>query len=576
MKKWFLTTAALLAAAAFSYAQEIRDIVTTVNLFRNGNAQVIQRWDMTVTEGTEWYIPIDNPGKSYIHDLMVFENGKEYANDGRKWNSNRSLEAKTGRCGIVEKGGGDIEICWGQGEYGDHVYTVAYIIDNLVQSYPECDGFHWHFLNDEWYAKPQHVSITIRNETEADPWFWERKDSCNVRFWGFGMVGDSWMNQDGEICFESSEPFKYKSFFSALVQFDKGLFHPAVEADGTFEELKETAMEGSDYGEYEEDIWDKILRWIVYAIFLCLPIFFVLLIIYRLLQRLYWKVTGKRYDKKIFGKNKIDGWYRDVPFGGNPKALYSLLQAGDHLVKSKNTEFPNVVSAYFLKWIQEGRIRVEKDLKKENQVNLRFVSAKEGESTLPFEDSLEKEIYESALEAAGDNLLLEANEFKHWSYRHDSKVTRWPSEGIYSGREIWQEASQEERCHAVEFKNFLNDFTLIDERSAPEVGVWKQYMIMAAALGIADKVAKNFEKLFPKMMEEYARQTNMTDTMTTYYVLNSLNRSSTSMMSSAIDHQREREAAQAARERRSSGGGGRTSFGGGGGGFGGGHGGGSR
>ena len=574
MKKWLLTAAALLATAVFSYAQEIRDIETTVNLFRNGNAQVIQKWDMTVTEGTEWYIPIDNPGKSYIHDLKVFENGKEYANDGRKWDSSRSLEAKTRRCGIVEKGGGNIEICWGQGEYGDHVYTVAYIIDNLVQSYPECDGFHWHFLNDEWYTEPRHVSITIRNETDADPWFWEKQDSCNVRFWGYGMVGESWMD-DGAICFESTEPFQYRSFFSALVQFDKGLFQPAVEADGTFEELKERAMEGSDYGE-EEDVMEKVFKWISILFFIGIPMLFALALVWYLLDRLYRKVTGKRYDKKIFGKNKIDGWYRDVPFGGNPKALYSLLQTGDALSKDKNSEFSNVVSAYFLKWIQEGRIRVETDPKKEKQVNLRFITSKDEEEANTFNDTLEQKIFQSALEAAGDNLLLEANEFKRWSYKHDAQVAKWPSEGIYSGRKLWEPASQEERCHAVEFKNFLSDFTLMEERSAPEVGVWKQYMIMAAALGIADKVAKNFEKLFPKVMEEYARQSNMTNAMTTYYVLNSLSRSSTSMMSSAINHQRAREAAKAAQQRRSSGGGGRTSFGGGGGGFGGGHGGGSR
>ena len=576
MRKWIITTAVLLAAAAFSHAQEIRDIQTTVNLFRTGNAQVIQKWDMTVTEGTEWYIPINNPGKSYIDDFMVFENGKKFESDGRKWDSIRSREAKAGRSGIVEKGGGNIELCWGQGEYGDHVFTIAYIIENLVQSYPECDGFHWHFLNDEWYAKPQHVSITIRNETEADPWFWESQDSCNVRFWGFGLKGDSRMSPSGEIVFESTEPLSYNSFFSALVQFDKGLFQPQVQGDGTFEELKQEAMEGSDYGDEADEFMDKVFHWIGILVFVGIPVLVVLYLIFKFLQRLYRRTTGKRYDKKVFGKNKIDGWSRDVPFGGNPKALYSLVQEGDLLSKSKETEFPNVVSAYFLKWIQEGRIRVEKDLQKEKQVNLRFVTPDNQEDVDVFEDSLEQEIFRSAMEASGENLLLEANEFKRWSYKHDSKVAGWPSEGIYSGRQIWQAASREERCHAIEFKNFLNDFTLIGERAAPEVGVWKQYMIMAAALGIADKVAKNFEKLFPKMMEEYAKQANMADSMTTYDVLNSLNISSASMMSSALERQREREAAKAAQQRRSSGGGGSISFGGGGGGFGGGHGGGSR
>lgn len=572
MRKTILTAAALLVAAVFSHAQEIRDIQTVVNLFRNGNAQVIQKWDMTVVEGTEWYIPIDNPGKSYIHDFQVFEHGKAFENDGRDWDSDRSLEEKTRRCGIVEKSHGNIELCWGQGEYGDHVYTISYIIDNLVQSYPECDGFHWHFLNDEWYTRPKHVSIRLVNETDLDPWFWESPDSCNVRFWGFGIVGDSRL-EDGSIFFESTETLSYNSFFSALVQFDKGLFHPQVEGDGTFEELKEKAMKGSDYGEKEDGFWDYVLYVFFAIIFIGLPILFVGWLIFLGIRRLYRRITNNRYRKDIFGKTKIETWNRDVPMKGNPIALFSLIQSGDYFSPAASRAFPNVISAYFLKWIQDGLVRVESDPKKENRVNLRFVEQKE---TPIFDSPMESRIYSSAVAAAGDG-LLEADEFKKWSYAHDSEVSSWPKEATYWGRDHgWQPLSQEDRCHAIEFMNYLNDFTLVDERTAPEVGVWKKYMIIAASLGIADKVAKNFEKLFPKMMEEYARQANMTDPTTTYYVINSLNRTSTSMMQSALDRQAAREAARAAAQRRSSGGGGHTSFGGGGGGFGGGHGGGSR
>ena len=573
MKKCLLTAAALLAAAVFSRAQEIRDIETTVNLFRNGNAQVVQKWDVTVVSGTEYYIPIDNPGKSYIHDLMVFENGREYANDGRAWDSDRSREEKAGRCGIVEKGRGNIEICWGLGDYGDHVYTIAYIIDNLVQSYPECDGFHWHFLNDEWSVKPQHVSIRLVNETEADTWFWASPDSCNVRFWGFGLEGESGMTEQGNILFESTSPLSYNSFFSALVQFDKGLFEPRVQGDGTFEELKEEAMKGSDYGEEEDGFWDYVLYIFFAIIFIGIPVFIVGWLIFLGIRRLYRRVTGNRYRKEIFEQTKITTWNRDVPFEANPCVLYSLLQSGDYFHQNKNAAFSNVVGAYFLKWIQEGLVTVEKDPKKETRVNLRFVKPKEEE--IPFTDRMEATIYNSAREAAGDD-VLEANEFKSWSYKHDAKVAAWPNEAISSGRNVWKSVSPEMRRKAVEFKNFLEDFTLVDERSVPEVGLWKQYLIMAAGLGIADKGAKNFEKLFPEVMEQYARDAHMLDTVTTYQVLDSLSRSSSSMMKAAVDRQSERAAARAAAARRSSGGGGSISFGGGGGGFGGGHGGGTR
>ena len=570
----FLTCATVIP----SHAQEIRDIETTVNLFANGNAQVIQKWDVTVVSGTEWYIPIDNLGQSYIHDFHVFENGKEYENDGRHWDSDRSLAEKTRRCGIIDKRGGDIELCWGQGEYGDHVYTICYIIDNLVLDYGDCDGFHWHFLNDEWDVKPQHASIKIVNETDKDPWYWESADTCNVRFWGFGMEGDSWMD-DGTIYFESTERFRYSSFFSALVRFDKGLFLPTLKkSDKPFDEVRKEAMKGSDYKDDDSmSFVEKIFFGIFIFIFIGIPVLLVGYGLFALIRRIYRKVSGRHYDKKVFGKNKIDGWWREVPFDGKPTALFSLIQSGDLLAPNKYNVFSNVVSAYFLKWIQEGVVSVERDPKKNDRVNLRFVKKADGElPDVGFGDEIERKIYNAAFDAAGANNVLEADEFKKWSYAHDTSVTGWPSAAVTAGRSIWNSASQEERCHAIEFKNYLNDFTLASEREAPEVGLWKKYMILAASLGIADKVFKNFEKLFPKVMEEYAQQTNMLDMATSYNVLRSLNNNSSSMMTSALNRQAQRRAAAAAAQRRSSGGGGSISFGGGGGGFGGGHGGGSR
>ena len=332
-------------------------------------------------------------------------------------------------------------------------------------------------------------------------------------------------------------------------------------------------MKGSDYGEEEDGFWDYVLYIIFAIIFIGIPVFIMGWLIFLGIRRLYRRVTGNRYRKEVFDQTKITTWNRDVPFEANPCVLYSLLQSGDYFHQNKNAAFSNVVGAYFLKWIPEGLVTVEKDPKKEDRVNLRFVKPKEEE--ISFTDKMEATIYKSAREAAGDN-VLEADEFKSWSYKHDTEVASWPNEAITSGRNVWTSVSPEKRRKAVEFKNFLEDFTLVDERSVPEVGLWKQYMIMAAGLGIADKVAKNFEKLFPEVMEQYARDAHMLDTVTSYQVLDSLNRSSSSMMKAAVDRQSERAAARAAAARRSSGGGGSISFGGGHGGFGGGHGGGTR
>ena len=213
-------------------AQEIRDIDVTVRLQRDGSALVTQKWDVNVVKGTEWYIPVNGSKPRYIHDLSVVENGIVYESDGRRWNSDRSLEKKTHRCGIIEKSGGDIELCWGQGPYGDHVYEASFVIDHLVQSFDDYDGFNWQFLNDDWSVRPKHAAITIINESGHPG------DSSSVKGWGFGFIGELWFEGD-TLRAESTERFSYESSMIIMMRFDKGIFEPQTSVDGSFTKLQE-------------------------------------------------------------------------------------------------------------------------------------------------------------------------------------------------------------------------------------------------------------------------------------------------------------------------------------------------
>jgi uncharacterized membrane protein len=120
--------------------------------------------------------------------------------------------------------------------------------------------------------------------------------------------------------------------------------------------------------------------------------------------------------------------------------------------------------------------------------------------------------------------------------------------------------------HVVEFKNFLNDYTLIPERSSSEVGLWKSYLIYGQIFGIASKVAEEFKKLYPA---EFAtvEQTIGAPLSRNIIVLDSLSRNS---YNGAVNRVAGYKAGSF------KGGGGHISFGGGGGFSGGGFGGGSR
>ena len=550
-----LACAVILSVGASAQAiREIRDVNTVVKLEQDGSAWVTQTWEAEAgSSGTEFYIPIGNLGPMTVSRLSVSENGVAYESLGEDWDVDRSRSWKTGKCGIVPKHNG-VELCWGLGETGWHTWTIRYRLTGLVQAYDDADAFNYMFVNKGMDPAPEHAKVTIEPAFECPGWVVN-----NPRVWAFGFYGD--INVvDGTVVAETSESMGYSSGLITVVAFDKGVFQPQVEAGGPVQDMIDRALEDSSYGEEEEE-WPLILFG------LC----FVLLFVGGIAVAIWAAIAsarGYKWKTSLFGKKKIEGWYRDVPLEGNLLASYYLLAKGNRF--GMGAPANNLIGALFLRWIMEGKLLVQPDPKSEKRVNLLF-KAENGS-----EDDVENDVFLWARASSGDNLLLERGEFEKWSTKNYKKMTAWPDrasargkswfrkKGYFKAEGICTEEGAVQACHLIEFQNFLKDFTLSGERSAPEVGLWKDYLVFAQLFGIADKVAKQFQKLYPAAFEQLAQQSGL-DAHTFVYAMNWTNNISAHAVSNA-----------SSRAGSVSGGGGHSSFGGGGGFSGGGFGGGGR
>ena len=550
-----LACAVILSVGASAQAiREIRDVNTVVKLEQDGSAWVTQTWEAEAgSSGTEFYIPIGNLGPMTVSRLSVSENGVAYESLGEDWDVDRSRSWKTGKCGIVPKHNG-VELCWGLGETGWHTWTIRYRLTGLVQAYDDADAFNYMFVNKGMDPAPEHAKVTIEPAFECPGWVVN-----NPRVWAFGFYGD--INVvDGTVVAETSESMGYSSGLITVVAFDKGVFQPQVEAGGPVQDMIDRALEDSSYGEEEEE-WPLILFG------LC----FVLLFVGGIAVAIWTAIAsarGYKWKTSLFGKKKIEGWYRDVPLEGNLLASYYLLAKGNRF--GMGAPANNLIGALFLRWIMEGKLLVQPDPKSEKRVNLLF-KAENGS-----EDDVENDVFLWARASSGDNLLLERGEFEKWSTKNYKKMTAWPDrasargkswfrkKGYFKAEGICTEEGAVQACHLIEFQNFLKDFTLSGERSAPEVGLWKEYLVFAQLFGIADKVAKQFQKLYPAAFEQLAQQSGL-DAHTFVYAMNWTNNISAHAVSNA-----------SSRAGSVSGGGGHSSFGGGGGFSGGGFGGGGR
>ena len=565
LKKLFcLPAAILLLSAGTLSAQRIRSIDVDVYIRDDGNAFIKQVWDVDVVRGTEWYIPIENLGGMDIRGLKVEENGEEFIDEGREWNSDRTLEQKAGRSGIIVKKDG-VELCWGQGSYGHHVWTASFVALGLVQSLEDYDAFNFMFINPDLVAAPEKVSLTFYRLGE------EQFSFDFTRFWFFGTEGESELREDGSIHFEAKDLLGSDSVI-CMMRFDKGHFTPSISKGMKFKKMEKRAFKGSTYKAKKGFNFnlDELFEYLAVGVTLLIFGGLVLLVIVFFIRDSFLKMTGHIWKESIFGSTKPKGWAREAPFGGSIPIASYLLKDCSRLALLSPSKTENCIGAYFLKWIQEGIVVPVKA--KDDHYDLKFP----GEMP-DFADDAEKALFQKALAASGSNLILEKGEFDSWAKKHYSSLTGWPSAIVKEGRSkisLFQGDKTSEAAKLLQFKNFLKEFTLSHEREVPEVGLWGQYLVFAQIFGFADKVAKGFAKMYPEQFNDYSRQYGL-DAVTMQSVMHSWTNSARKAYKAAYDEKLSRESSKGSGG--SSGGyGGGSSRGGGGGYSGGGRGGGSR
>lgn len=632
---------------------EIHSIDTHVTLNDDGSADITEVWDITMTSGTEWYLVQGNLDKIEIHDFSVSDETGLVYEYLDSWNVNRSLEEKSGKCGIVYQGEGIYELCFGIGSYGRHQFNVSYRMTNFIKGFDDYCGFNQRFVNDDLSSWVERISVTIEKPgTEFT--------SEDVKVWAFGFTGNIHVI-DGVVYAESETVLTSNNYVTIMCRFPREMFDTTNIVKKSFTTMMEKAMKDSDYGDYREirlsssdspllitlslftmafsgiciiasiiaafvshlqaklsipttfeesaqlvkkwsgsSIFKKPIFWIFSITLLCVLKLFGVILLSIFIFSHKNKVKnpspesltekGKAYQpddlKKEWKKNR--GYYRDIPLDGDIPAIYAALTIAD-ITDTEN----NVLGTYLLKWLHKGIIEI-KNAKKQGTKD---VFGAEAPSIVLLKaphvsESLESDLYQMLSRASGDDNILQEKEMYQWSKKNYSTYQAWLNKVKETGKlslrrmhcmgniylpstfnlslitkEVFTEKGRQEIINLFGFQNYLEDFTLMQEREPVEVALWDDYLIIAQLFGMTDKVAETFVKLNPLHFKNSCYHYDNYNPASTFIILNTVSRASTSGM---------RRGASAASSSASSGGGGRSSSRGGGGFSGGGSGGGGR
>lgn len=545
----FLAAVLSLVAVPLCAGSDVDSLRINVELRDDGAALVTETWRINVSDDiSEWYLVADNMGRMTIENLRVCdETGNEYVNEG-EWNVNRSRARKAGRCGLVTKSDG-YEICWGVGNSGWHTYTVRYLLTGLVKGHEDLDGFNHMFVARDLGSSPQSIVLTIRKpglEFTTE----------NTKVWAFGFHGEIHV-EDGVVVARTTEPFTRRSALIAMVGFEKGLFHPALAESRTFDEVRQTAMEGSDYREPDKDgdFWIGLLV----GLGVVLSVFVSVKVIVK---------TVKRKRELLGGGMRNVAWFRDAPLGGDLKKSSNIL-----LAFSGNTmlERQNLIAAYITRLFYRGAFEIIPQPGNSKPL-MRIRELEVDDSTDSRSDAgLESRLYSFIKEAAGEDGILQKNELQRWANRHGEALYDWGLDA-WNGVTIWTMKPEDAR-HVFGLRRYLKDFTMIKDRGVVEVKLWNNYLIFASLYGIADQLMKDFRKVCPEYFTLSSAARLLDDDVTTFMIWNMINMTSRDFNTAASTYEASRSNDSGSGW---SGGGGMASWGGGGGFSGGGSGGGGR
>lgn len=492
IKSFFLSLLVLCSVLAPARAenQRVHSLSIYVDLEKDGTAGVFERWDVSTGDRiTEWYLVRENLGDIVIDDFAVMADEVMLSDDG-EWDVNRSREQKAGKYGIVHKSNG-VELCWGIGSYGDHVYEAYYKMHGAVKSLRDYDMLHLQLVSPGLSAPPEKVRVFIVSDLV-------QLDTTVARVWGFGYDGIC-IFEDGKVVIEGDGAFGTEDSVIALLRLQKGILEPTSVEDKDFQEVLDRAMEGADFGNYEpgeDDEKDGLLG---------LGIITVIVIAWLRFKK--WLKERKKKPaykiKKILGvKEKDIEWYRDIPFEGNLPAAKYVMGLFD---ESTQWNAAPLTSALILRMVYGGYLEVSRLLEKKD-TEVRFTQKSPADL-----DNLSRGLYDMLKKAAGDNQILEKNEFNNWARANHSTVYHWSDTARSQGESQlsahgWSNgyasalstSGKQEALHLLGLKKFLQEFTLTKEREAFEAHLWKEYLVYGAVLGVAQIVAKQLKEIAPE------------------------------------------------------------------------------
>ena len=481
-------------------AINIDSVSMDVYLDKNGDAHVSETWTNPYPNSgdTEFYKAYDNLGEMKITDFTVSYNNQTFTYN-EDWDINESFDEKAYKNGLYyedEK----TELCFGITSYDSGIYNLKYTIKNFVVKLKDNDMVYFNFIPSGNNINKFYLKMY------ADESFSEK-----LPVWGFGKKNGTAYVYDGYIEMNSESIINSDEYITLLVQFDKDTFKSNYSINKKFNYYLNMAKKGSSTPIQANPVF-KFIKNLFAFLFRSIWYIFFVVIAFIGVKSSKNKVGSYKFD---FGKNgrklpKEINKIRDIPFDDIYKVyLYAT-------VYNFNNKKTDLLGAVLLKWLKEDKVKLTKGLSKilkKEETNIVF------NKDTKFENNIEISLFNMLYEASKDG-TLESKELEKWCKNNYDEILKWFDRVLDFEVEklinegVLERMPGDSKIHVTDkfieeailtkgVKEFLLEFSRIDDKEAIEVKLWEMYLIYAQVFGIANKVAKQFKKLYPEEIKDF-------------------------------------------------------------------------
>ncbi len=391
----------LISGTNYKKMQIMNNLEYDITLNEDGSMNVIETWDVYVKNTGTLFKDFENNDKFPISDVYV----KNLSTNGdlRKLDY-EVYNVPAGEYYVEDIGNDTVEVAFGTGmsnSKGNIKYQISYKIENVINSYNDCQEFYWQFLDETNNISCKQVNGKIRlpkNVTNIE----------NLKVWGHGNInGDINRVSTNEVEFNVNNFDKGNMLEIRVVTLDK-MFN-AKNNNYNYSMLNRIIT--------EEDEWANATNKNItdYRTFLgtLLLIYFIVFVLIIINFVIYFKISKQDGDGIT---RKPIKYFRDIPREGtSTPGEAAFLYYFTNNFKWTDGKQSDVVAANILNLCLKGYITLEKD---NNNINIAIAKPADGLK------NDEKEIYNLLKDAIGRDEYIEVKQLKKFAKEKFDKYSK--------------------------------------------------------------------------------------------------------------------------------------------------------